>query len=68
MKKADKDSQMLATVERAEEYGYRVKKVVLKYATSWWVWKPGVVHFGFVKSEELALQLCDGHLKRSLGR
>jgi len=68
MKKYDTKNQILKTTDRAENYGYRIKEVVLKYATSWWVWVPGVKHFGAFKSEERALQICDTHLKRSLGR
>ena len=68
MKKYDTENQIVKTIDRAENYGYRIKKVVLKYATSWLVWVPGVIGFGAYKSEERALQICDGHLKRVLGR
>lgn len=60
-------TMIVKSVDRAMDYGYRITKVVLRYATSYWVWKPNVIHFGFVRSEEIALRLCDTHLKRSMG-
>lgn len=66
-KKQEKQKPMIDSRHVAELNGYTFKEIVLKYATSWWVFGPASQNLGFVVSEQLAIERCEMHWRRAHG-